>query len=190
MVRGSDSESGDKESKKGSKYDGTVGRWPIGKIKLKSVLFNKGLWSVVEQGPAPIQQTSPASVTPETAAREWYYSGRAGTVQGPCSAEELTGVFENISLNEVLTADSVYVFHHANTGNDWEPWSDGIAHKVRLQGALESRRSRSTVGGDSAVRVLTTSMGAARHPRRCPHGTVRSGSSARARGRMIARRST
>jgi hypothetical protein len=67
-------------------------------------------------------------MTPDTTAREWYYSGRAGTVQGPCSAEELTGVFENISLNEVLTADSVYVFHH------------GCQHGKRL-GAVEQRHS-------------------------------------------------
>ena len=49
MVRGSDSESGDKEFSK-SKYDGTVGRWPPGRIKLKSTLFTRGLWDVVEKG--------------------------------------------------------------------------------------------------------------------------------------------
>ena len=39
MVRGSDSESGDKESKSKSKYDGTVSRWKPGKIKLKASLL-------------------------------------------------------------------------------------------------------------------------------------------------------
>ena len=80
-------------------------------------------------------------------------------MQGPCSAEELTGVFENISMNEVLTADSVYVFHHANsnTANGWEPWSNGIAHPTRSNsmGALESRRTHLPFsGGDSAARML------------------------------------
>jgi hypothetical protein len=39
------------ESKNKSKYDGTVKQWQTGEIKLKSILFNKGLWEVVEKGP-------------------------------------------------------------------------------------------------------------------------------------------
>ena len=47
-------------------------------------------------------------------------------MQGPCSAEELAGVFDNRQHlaergSDVLTADSVYMFHHTNTANDWEP---------------------------------------------------------------------
>ena len=78
MVRSSDSESGDKESKSKSKYDGTVSRWKPGKIKLKASLFSKGLWDVVENGPTATQ-ASPASVTPGnnndgTLPQEWYYA--------------------------------------------------------------------------------------------------------------------
>ena len=117
MVRGSDSESGDKEFSK-SKYDGTVSRWPPGRIKLKSTLFTRGLWDVVEKGPTTIQ-ASPASVTPGTkddgtTAQEWYYAERDNTVRGPCSAEKLTKVFNYISQNELLTGESVYVFHQTN----------------------------------------------------------------------------
>ena len=78
MVRSSDSESGDKESKSKSKYGGIVSRWKPGKIKLKASLFSKGLWDVVEHGPTATQ-ASPASVTPGnnndgTLPQEWYYA--------------------------------------------------------------------------------------------------------------------
>ena len=58
MVRGSDSESGDKEPKK---YNGSVGRWKASRIKLKSKLYGKGLWDVVEKGPVK-QNTLPETV--------------------------------------------------------------------------------------------------------------------------------
>ena len=50
MVRGSGSESGDKESNNKSIYCGTLTRWPQGSLKLKASLYMKGLWAVVEKG--------------------------------------------------------------------------------------------------------------------------------------------
>ena len=85
MVRGSGNESGDKESSKSSYYDGTLKRWPPGKIKLKSALYKAGLWDVVEKGPSTVQ-TQPESIVPgyeSTTPQEWYYAGRDNKVQGP-----------------------------------------------------------------------------------------------------------
>ena len=168
MVRGSGSESGDKESNK-SVYDGTLKRWPQGKIKLKSTLFNKGLWNVVEKGPSTVQ-ASPVSIAPGDvdqstipALLAWYYAGRDNEVHGPCSAEELTGVFNRISQTERLTGESIYVHHVDNTAGKWEPWSENVSRKVNVQSTLEAnllklRTPQFPFGGpESAVRMLTFS---------------------------------
>ena len=140
MVRGSGSESGDKESTKCS-YDGTLKRWPPGKIKLKSALFKAGLWDVVEKGPSAAQ-TQPESIVPgyeSTTPQGWYYAGRDNKVQGPCSAEELTKVFNNILQSEgYLEGESVYVHHADNTSGDWAPWSESVSRKVHVQSSIES----------------------------------------------------
>ena len=163
MVRGSGSESGDKEPTKCS-YDGTLKRWPPGKIKLKSALFKAGLWDVVEKGPSAVQ-TSPESIAPgdeSTIPQEWYYAGRDNKVQGPCSAEELTRVFKNIlQIEGRLEGESVYVHHADNTSGEWAPWSENVSRKVNVQSAIESnlRKFRTPQfpfgGDDSAVRMLT-----------------------------------
>ena len=133
MVRGSDSESGDKEPKK---YNGSVSRWKASRIKLKSKLYGKGLWDVVEKGPTATQ-ASPASVTlgneSTTGSEEWYYARRDSIVKGPCSAEALIGVFNNIDLEERgLTGESVYVFHQTKTANAWEPWSNQVSNQIQV----------------------------------------------------------
>ena len=135
MVHGSGSESGDKESNKCT-YDGTLHRWPPGKIKLKSALYKAGLWDVVEKGPSAVQ-TSPESIAPgdeSTIPQEWYYAGRDNKVQGPCSAEELTRVFNHISQSEGrLEGESVYVHHADNTSGEWGPWSEKyVSRKVHV----------------------------------------------------------
>jgi hypothetical protein len=117
MVCGSESESAvpRSESKNKSKYDGTVKQWQTGEIKLKSILFNKGLWEVVEKGPTATgeRQTSPASVTLRGSGGDAGQirpagngSIRGGTVpcRGPArprSSQE-SSTIDNISLNEVL----------------------------------------------------------------------------------------
>ena len=163
MVRGSGSESGDKESTKCS-YDGTLKRWPPGKIKLKSALFKAGLWDVVEKGPSAAQ-TQPESIVPgyeSTTPQGWYYAGRDNKVQGPCSAEELTKVFNNILQSEgYLEGESVYVHHADNTSGDWAPWSESVSRKVHVQSSIESnmrkfRTPHFPLGGDdAAVRKLS-----------------------------------
>ena len=177
MVRGSGSESGDKESNK-NVYDGSLKRWPPGRIKLKSVLYRLGLWDVVERGPSAVQgswdmvergpfavQASPVSITPgdqSTIPQEWYYAGRDNEVQGPCSAEELARVFNRISQTERLEGEPVYVHHpDNNTAGKWAPWSESVARKVHVQSSLESnlRKLRTPQfpfgGADPAVRMLT-----------------------------------
>ena len=164
MVRGSGSESGDKESSKCT-YDGTLKRWPPGKIKLKSALYKAGLWDVVEKGPSAAQ-TQPESIVPgyeSTAPQGWYYAGRDNKVQGPCSAEELTRVFNNILQSEGrLEGESVYVHHADNTSGDWAPWSESVSRKVHVQSSIESnmRKFRTPQfpfggGDDAAVRKLS-----------------------------------
>ena len=164
MVRGSGNESGDKESSKSSYYDGTLKRWPPGKIKLKSALYKAGLWDVVEKGPSAVQ-TSPESIAPgdeSTIPQEWYYAGRDNKVQGPCSAEELTKVFSNILQSEgYLEGESVYVHHADNTSGDWAPWSESVSRKVHVQSSIESNMRKfrtphfSLGGDDAAVRKLS-----------------------------------
>ena len=131
-----------------------------GKIKPKASLFSKGLWDVVENGPTATQ-ASPASVTPGnnndgTTPQEWYYAERDNTVRGPCSAEKLTEVFNYISQNELLTGESVYVFHQNNTAGIWEPWSMLISRKVHTQSSLEKnvRNLRSLGTPESTVNML------------------------------------
>ena len=162
MVRGSGSESGDKESSKCS-YDGTLKRWLPGKIKLKSALYKAGLWDVVEKGPSTAQ-TQPESIVPgyeSTTPQGWYYAGRDNKVQGPCSAEELTRVFNNILQSEGrLEGESVYVHHADNTSGDWAPWSESVSRKVHVQSSIESnmrkfRTPHPFVGDDAAVRKLS-----------------------------------
>ena len=177
MVRGSDSESGDKESKTYSLYEGTLKRWPAGRLKLKAELYKEGLWDVVERGPSAVQgswdmvergpfavQASPVSITPgdqSTTPQEWYYVGRDNEVQGPCSAEEIARVFDRISQTERLEGESVYVHHKDNTAGEWAPWSESVAQKVHMQWSLESnlRKLRTPQfpfgGADPAVRMLS-----------------------------------
>ena len=179
MVRGSGSESGDKESGNKGTYDGTLHRWPPGKIKLKSALYKAGLWDVVEKGPSAAQ-TSPEIIVPgdeSTIPQEWYYAGRDNKVQGPCSAGELTRVFKSIlQIEGRLEGESVYVHHAENTSGEWEPWNENVSRKVNVQSAIESnlrkfltlnselselRTPQFPFGGDdSAVRMLTFGQGA------------------------------
>ena len=141
MVRGSGSESGDKESGNKGTYDGTLHRWPPGKIKLKSALYKAGLWDVVEKGPSAAQ-TSPEIIVPgdeSTIPQEWYYAGRDNKVQGPCSAGELTRVFKSIlQIEGRLEGESVYVHHAENTSGEWERWNENVSRKVNVQSAIES----------------------------------------------------
>ena len=164
MVRGSGSESGDKESNNKSSYCGSLIRWPQGSLKLKAVLFLKGLWEVVEKGPTTVQ-VSPVLVTPgdferDTTPQEWYYAGRDNKVQGPYSAEELARVLEQISQIERLTEESVIVYHVDNTAGEWEPWSAKVSNLINIQRSLENniRKLRTPdfpfAGNDSAVRML------------------------------------
>ena len=164
MVRGSGSESGDKESNNKSSYCGSLIRWPQGSLKLKAVLFLKGLWEVVEKGPTTVQ-VSPVLVTPgdferDTIPQEWYYAGRDNKVQGPYSAEELARVLEQISQIERLTEESVIVYHVDNTAGEWEPWSAKVSNLINIQRSLENniRKLRTPdfpfAGNDSAVRML------------------------------------
>ena len=163
MVRGSDSESGDKEPKK---YSGSVSRWKPSRIKLKSKLYRKGLWDVVEKGPTATQ-ASPASVTlgneSTTGSEEWYYARRDSIVKGPCSAEALIGVFNNIDLEERgLTGESVYVFHQTKTANAWEPWSNQVSNQIQVVSTLERNmhklrtagRGTPSSGTESPVRMI------------------------------------
>ena len=131
MVRGSGSE----EPNNKSIYNGTLSRWQQGRLMLKASLFMKGLWEVVEKGPIPVQ-ASPVLVTPgnvnrDTTPQEWYYAGRDNKVQGPCSAEELARVLEQISqVEQGLTEESVYVYHVDNTAGKWEPWSVRVVPRL------------------------------------------------------------
>ena len=55
MVRGSTgsrSDTAEKEPKKD--YDGTIAKWPAGKVKLQSSLHKAGLLDVAEHGPSPV----------------------------------------------------------------------------------------------------------------------------------------
>ena len=78
------------------------------------------------------------------------------TVRGPCSAEKLTEVFNYISQNELLTGESVYVFHQTNTAGIWEPWSMIVSRKAHIQSSLESkmRNLRSLGTPESTVKML------------------------------------
>ena len=204
MVRGSGSESGDKESTKCS-YDGTLKRWPPGKIKLKSALFKAGLWDVVEKGPSAAQ-TQPESIVPgyeSTTPQGWYYAGRDNKVQGPCSAEELTKVFNNILQSEgYLEGESVYVHHADNTSGDWAPWSESVSRKVHVQSSISSPTCasfahRTSHSGEMTLRCANCPSGrptgAAVPRRRLPrllHAIASSASSAPAPLRMTALPST
>ena len=60
MVRGSGYDPGDNETTSSSGYyDGSVGKWPTGSVKIKSSLHKYGLWNVVKNGPttkpSPVQ---------------------------------------------------------------------------------------------------------------------------------------
>ena len=103
------------------------------------------MWNVVEKGPFTVQ-ASPVSIAPGDvdqstipALLAWYYASRDNEVHGPCSAEELTGVFNRISQTERLTGESVYDVHHVdNTAGKWEPWSESVSRKVNVQSTLEA----------------------------------------------------
>ena len=92
MVRGSGQDPETNESNKTKfLYDGTIEQWDVGKITIKSTLYQKGLWDVVKHGP---QQPLPSYVPPynDTAADsaqsdggDYYYALQDMITQGPVS---------------------------------------------------------------------------------------------------------
>ena len=136
---------------------------------------------MVEKGPFTVQ-ASPVSIAPGDvdqstipALLAWYYACRDNEVHGPCSAEELSGVFNRISQTERLEGESVYVHHADNTSGEWASWSESLARKVEMQSALES-----------SLRWRLSPHTPLRHPFRLP-ATASSGSNALAPRKMTVR---
>ena len=108
MVRGSGYDPGTDESKSKHLYDGTIHRWDVSKMQIKSTLFQKGLWNVVKNGP----QCLPTYVEPTnqpTSNCEYYYALQDNVTQGPVDYRRMLAIINTIKEAGRITPDSILV---------------------------------------------------------------------------------
>ena len=116
MVRDSGYDPGDNETTSSSSvsYDGSVGKWPTGSVKIKSSLHKYGLWNVFKNGPTT--KPSPVEALPSVgkevapvpeATSMWYLAREDNVVQGPFTSHQLMDAIIIIGRSQTVTSDSV-----------------------------------------------------------------------------------
>jgi len=136
MVRGSGYEPGTDEPRSKHLYDGTIHRWDVSKMQIKSTLFQKGLWNVVKNGPQCLPAYEEPINNQPTSNCEYYYALQDNVTQGPVDYKRMLAIINTIKEAGHITPDSILIFHHSVTNNQWEGWSDLLTNKIAIQGSL------------------------------------------------------